>query len=125
MNLYFHEFRAAAFSRGEGLIPPERRVLEKPRKIMMKLAFRLTEYAEVNIGYQTVASTNEKDSARKFTALLAKTVGNCHWQVTPGLKPVSAGSLVYEWLGNGVSRVLENIEENIVGNIVPLPVTAS
>ena len=72
----------------------------------------------MNIGYQAVTGIDERDSVRKFTALLAKLLAVVVRSLLRGSNRYNSGRLVCEGLGISVLRVLENIEENIVGNIV-------
>lgn len=60
----------------------------------------------MNIGYQVVTSTGERDSVRKFTALLAKLLAIIAGRSLQGPTQCCVGMLTDRLVSNDVSAVL-------------------
>jgi len=70
----------------------------------------------VNIGYQVMTGTDERDSVKKFTALLANLLAIVTGRSLQELNRRSAGRLVFGELGIGVSGVLAIIRLEAILN---------
>jgi len=102
MNLYFHEFRAAAFSWGIGLLPFRRWVLGKPVETALYKAFRQTGYIEVTIGYQVVIVVDEMDAVPGLMTLLVNLLAVAADRSLRGLNLCRDGTLSLDGSYNGV-----------------------
>jgi hypothetical protein len=103
MNLYFHDFRTAAFSGGKDYTPVIKRIMDK--SMMAAPIFVL--YSEASLmahpGYHDLTGTGQVYSARRFKALLVKMLAEVVGSLLGGSDWYNFGRLMNEGLGNSVS----------------------